>query len=163
MTGSGPDVTVGIAFQFEPGAIAMFEAISPRLHLRVADGADQAAIDGLASTDLDGLVGRWLPSDRTKTPSLRWLQVLSAGVEHLLGEGHDWPSGITLTNARGAYATSIAQYTIAAILRVAERVDLRREAQLLGSWPDDPDGTLLGEPVRGCTLLIVGYGGGGPG
>jgi phosphoglycerate dehydrogenase-like enzyme len=159
MTGSGPEVRVGIAYPFEPGEIATFERISPRLHLRVADGVDQAAIDDVASTDLDGLIGRWLPTDRTTTPSLRWLQVLSAGVEHLLGEDLDWPSGIALTNARGAYATSIAQYTIAAILRVAERVDLRRESQLLGRWPDDPDGTLLGEPVRGCTLLIVGYGG----
>jgi phosphoglycerate dehydrogenase-like enzyme len=159
MTGSGADITVGIAYPFEPAAITAFEATSPRLHLRVADGAHQAAIDDVATSDLDGLIGRWLPTDRTKTPSLRWLQVLSAGVEHLIGEGRAWPSEIALTNARGAYATSIAQYTIAAILRVAERVDLRREAQVLGRWPDDPDGTLLGVPVRGRTLLIVGYGG----
>ena len=159
MSGPGPAVTVGIAFGFEPETIAVFEAISPRLHLRVTDGTDQAAIDSVASEDLDGLIGRRLPSDRAKTPSLRWLQVLSAGVEHLVGEDTVWPGEIVLTNARGAYATSIAQYTIAAILRVAERMDRRREQQLTGRWPDGPEDDLLGESVRGRTLLIVGYGG----
>lgn len=152
-------VTVGIAFDFEPAAIARFAAVSPDLRLRVAEGTDQGAIDALASSDLDGLVGRTLPSDRTKAPRLRWLQVLSAGVEHLLGDGSPWPAEIALTNARGAYATSIAQYTIAAILRVAERMDRRREQQLTGRWPDGPEDDLLGEPIRGQTLVIVGYGG----
>lgn len=159
MSRTGPDVNVGIAFPFEPAALAMFEAISPRLRLRATERADQAAIDDVAATDLDGLVGRSLPTDRTKTPSLRWLQVLSAGVEHLVGEGADLPPDIALTNARGAYATSIAQYTIAAILRVAERMDLRREQQLTGRWPDGPEDALLGDSVRGRTLLVVGYGG----
>lgn len=156
---AGPDLTVGIAFDFEPGAIAAFEAISPRLDLRVAEGSDQPAIDRIAIDDLDGLVGRHLPSDRTKTPSLRWLQVLSAGVEHLVGEATTWPAEIALTNARGAYATSIAQYTIAAILHVAEKVDRRREQQGTGRWPDDRGDELLGESIRGKTLVIVGYGG----
>ena len=159
MSGTGPDVIVGIAFRFGPAAIAGFEAISPRLHLRIAEGTDQAAIDEVASTDLDGLIARSLPTDRAKTPSLHWLQVLSAGVEHLVGESAKWPSEIALTNARGAYATSIAQYTIAAILRVAERMDLRREQQLTGRWPDGPEDALLGDSVRGRTLVIVGYGG----
>jgi phosphoglycerate dehydrogenase-like enzyme len=159
VSGTGPDVHVGIAFRFEPAAIAAFEAISPRLRLHTAEGVDQATIDDVASTDLDGLIARSLPTDRSKTPSLRWLQVLSAGVEHLVGEGAEWPPEIALTNARGAYATSIAQYTIAAILHVAEKVDRRREQQRTGAWPDDRGDDLLGDSVRGKTLVIVGYGG----
>lgn len=152
-------ITVGVAHPFEPEAIAAFEAVSPDLRLRIADGADQAAIDEVAASDLDALIGRALPTDRARTPSLRWLQVLSAGVEHLVGDDTEWPADITLTNARGAYANSIAQYTIAAILRVAERMDRRREQQLTGHWPDGPEDDLLGEPIRGQTLVIVGYGG----
>ena len=65
-----------------------------------------------------------------------------------------------LTNARGVYALPIAQYTIAAILRVAEQVDARREQQLLGRWPDDQgQDALQGDQLRGKTLVIVGYGG----
>ncbi len=80
-------------------------------------------------------------------------------MEHLLDEDTSWPSEIALTNARGAYATSIAQYTIAAILRVAEKVDQRREQQLTGRWPEGREDDLLGDTVRGKTLVIVGYGG----
>jgi phosphoglycerate dehydrogenase-like enzyme len=152
-------IRVGIAFDFDASAIAAFGAVSPRLDLRISERTDQSAIDQLAEADLDGLIGRSLPTDRSRTPSLRWLQVLSAGVENLVGDGRDWPAGIVLTNARGAYATSIAQYTIGAILRVAERMDRRREQQLLGRWPDEPEDDFLGDQIRGRTLVIVGYGG----
>jgi phosphoglycerate dehydrogenase-like enzyme len=152
-------VRVGIAFPFDQATIAQFRSVSPRLRLTISERSDRAAIDEVAAVDLDGLIGAALPSDRTKTPSLRWLQVLSAGVENVVGDGAGWPPGIELTNARGAYATSIAQYTLAAILRVAERMDARREQQLLGRWPDGPEDDLLGQPIRGRTLLIVGYGG----
>lgn len=152
---------MGIAFGFEPEVIAAFGRISPNLELRVARSRGQAGIDELADRDLDGLIGHALPADRSRTPSLRWLQVLSAGVEQLVGDGHDWPAGIVLTNARGAYATSIGQYTIGAVLRIAERVDLRREFQALRHWSEESEDALAGEPVRGRTLLIVGYGGTG--
>lgn len=159
MTDASLPVRVGIAYPFNAPTIAQFRSVSPRLQLTVSERTDRAAIDQVAAADLDGLIAAALPSDRTRTPSLRWLQVLSAGVENVVGDGTDWPPGIALTNARGAYATSIAQYTLAAILRVAERMDLRREQQLLGRWPDGPEADLLGRPIRGMTLLVVGYGG----
>jgi phosphoglycerate dehydrogenase-like enzyme len=152
-------IRVGIAFDFDAATISGFESISPLLQLLIAGRGGQAGIDEVAATDLDGLIGPSLPTDRSRTPSLRWLQVLSAGVETIVGDGRAWPAEIVLTNARGAYATSIAQYTIGAILRVAERVDRRREQQLLGRWPDDAGDAFLGTQIRGQTLVIVGYGG----
>lgn len=150
------DVRIGIAFPFTEVEIDALRALSPRLRLRASRETDQAAIDEIATEDLDGLIAQALPSDRTRTPSLRWLQVMSAGIDSLSGPA--WPRGITLTNARGAYAGRIGQYTIAAILGIAERHDARRDQQSTGSWPDDPE-RLVGRPLRGQTLVIVGYGG----
>ena len=159
MTASLDAIRVGIAYDFDAATIAAFRSVSPRLDLRVTAGKDQAAVDALAATDLDGLIAHRLPSDLSRTPSLRWLQVPSAGVEVILGGGR-WPDGIVLTNARGVYALPIAQYTIAAILRVAEHADARREQQLLGEWPDDQgQDALQGDQLRGRTLVIAGYGG----
>ena len=149
-------VRVGIAFAFPEAAIESFRSI-PGLAIRATERTDQAAIDEVAAGDVDGLVAKALPSDRASAPSLRWLQVLSAGVETVVGVG-SWPDGIVLTNARGAYAGSIAQYTIAAILRVAERMDERSAQQRLGLWPAD-QGPFVGRRLRGQTLVIVGYGG----
>ena len=159
MASTTATVRVGIAFEFDATTLTAFRSVSPRLDLVVTERTDQAAIDEMAASDLDGLVGQALPSDRSRTPSLRWLQVLSAGVERHVGEGKAWPAEIELTNARGAYATPIAQYTIGAILRVAEHVDRRRELQERVAWPDDSLDGLLGDQIRGQTLLIVGYGG----
>lgn len=156
--GGGP-VRIGVAFPFEAGARDAFAAVSPRLRLTFDAREDQAGVDAVATDDLDGLVGGHLPTDPARTPSLRWVQVLSAGVERLVGPGMGtWPAGITLTNARGVYAIPIAQYTTAAILAVAEHADARRAQQALGSWPDD-EVPFIGRSIRGSTLLIVGYGG----
>ncbi len=152
-------IRVGVAFGFDDDELAGLRALSPRLRLDATTAWDQAAIDGLASEDLDGLIGQSLPSDLSRTPSLRWLQVLSAGVDTVsAGDPADWPQRVTLTNARGAYATRIGQYTIAAILAAAERHRERAAQQATGSWPADIE-PLVGRSLRGATIVIVGYGG----
>lgn len=153
------DLRVGIAFPFADDALAAFRAVSPRLSFRVDPRPDADGVAAVAGDDLDVLIAGALPADPSRTPSLRWLQVMSAGVERLVGpDTPPWPAGLVLTNARGVYAVPIGQYTMAAILRVAERMDARRRQQDLGRWPDEEAG-LTGIPVRGQTLVIVGYGG----
>jgi phosphoglycerate dehydrogenase-like enzyme len=87
-----------------------------------------------------------------KAPRVRWVHSCSAGVENVL-----FPAlvegPIVLTNSRGAYSRSLAEWTIAAVLFFAK--DLRRllRSQGEGRWdPFDP------EEVAGRTLGIVGYG-----
>jgi len=83
---------------------------------------------------------------------VRWVHTLSAGVDKIL-----WPelidSPVPLTNARGIYKESLAEFTIAAILFFAK--DLRRlvRSQEAGAW--DQFDVLF---VRGKTLGVVGYG-----
>ena len=89
-----PDaIRVGIAFDFDAETLAGFRSLSPRLDLRINPARDQASIDEVAATDLDGLIAHRLPTDRSRTPSLRWLQVPSAGVEVVLGDGADGRPG----------------------------------------------------------------------
>jgi phosphoglycerate dehydrogenase-like enzyme len=87
-----------------------------------------------------------------RAPRVRWVHSCSAGVENLL-----FPalveSPVVLTNARGAYSRSLAEWTMAAVLFFAK--DLRRllRSQAQGRWdPFDP------EEVAGRTVGIVGYG-----
>ena len=159
MGDGGQAIRVGIAYPFGSEAIETFHAVSSRLRITTTDRDDQIGIDAIAADDLDGLIGATLPTDRTSTPSLRWLQVLSAGVEYLVGPGHVWPAEVVLTNARGAFATTIGQYTMAAILRVAERADLRQGQQRARLWRGIPKQAMMGIPIRGQTIVIVGYGG----
>ena len=153
------ELRIGIAFPYSDAAVAAFRAVSPRLVIRADPRADADGVDAVTREDLDALIAGSLPTDRSRIPSLRWMQVMSAGVEALVGPGTPpWPAGVVLTNARGVYAVPIGQYTIAAILRVAERMDARQRQQALGRWPD-AEHAFTGVLVRGQTLVIVGYGG----
>jgi phosphoglycerate dehydrogenase-like enzyme len=83
---------------------------------------------------------------------VRWVHTLSAGVDKIL-----WPelieSPVPLTNARGIYKDSLAEFALAAILFFAK--DLRRlvRSQEAGQW-DQFDVHF----VRGKVLGVVGYG-----
>ena len=142
-----PDaIRVGIAFDFEPPRSPTFRAISPRLDLRINESTDQAAIDEIAATDLDGLIARALPSDLVEDTE----PALAPGAvgrrrDILVGDAGLAGRDRADERPRRLCDLPIAQYTIGAILRVAERVDARREQQLLGRWPDGGPG---GPPRR---------------
>ena len=90
---------------------------------------------------------------------MRWLQVSSAGVDHLLSDA-PWRRGLTVTNARGVFAPAIGQYVLAAMLRINERTDERQASQLAHEWPTRRRWErLTGRMLRGQTVLVIGYGG----
>jgi phosphoglycerate dehydrogenase-like enzyme len=134
-------------------------AAAPQVDLSFRDLTSQAAADELNDPDLDGVIAPRIPSDLTQTPRLRWQQLTSAGIDHLTANP-PWQRGVTLTNARGVYAVPIAQYVLAAILRIAEQMATRDVAQSRHYWPSAAEEeAYTGAQLRGQTLLIVGYGG----
>lgn len=107
------------------------------------------------------LISHWPPRDWSRAGQLEWIQVDSAGVDYL-ADHEVWTRPVTLTNAAGAYATQIAQYVMAGLLAVFDRHALRREAQLARQWPDwgvPEREAMIGRPLRGATMVVVGYGG----
>jgi phosphoglycerate dehydrogenase-like enzyme len=134
-------------------------AAAPAVDLSYRDLTTQAAADALEDPDLDAVIAPRLPSDLSRTPRLRWQQLTSAGIEHLASNA-PWTRGVTLTNARGVYAVPIAQYVLAAILRIAERMEVRQAAQARRHWATpDEEARYTGAQLFEQTLLIVGYGG----
>jgi phosphoglycerate dehydrogenase-like enzyme len=131
-------------------------AAGPDHELVAAEVRDGMSIDSLVTPGTVAVIAQQRPSGGPHTADVRWHQALSAGVEHLLA-GEPWPDGVTLTNGKGVYAIPIGQYVLAAMLRVNEFADARRELQERGVWEEDilP---LCGIPLRGQTLVVVGYG-----
>jgi len=152
-----PDRIV-VAFPFADSHVErMRAAAGPGLTLQIVDREDDAAVDAAVGPGCVALIAGRRPGAGTASPDLRWQQALSAGVEHLL-DGGPWPERVTLTNAKGVYAIPIAQYVLGAILRISEGMDARRVLQEQHAWPDDVM-PYTGAPVRGRTLVVVGYGG----
>jgi len=93
---------------------------------------------------LEGLLGQ--------APQLRWVHSLSAGVETLLFPGL-LAHPLTLTNGRGMFKRSLAEFVIAGCLFFAKDMRRLRASQAKGAW--DP---FYMQELHGRTLAIVGYG-----
>jgi phosphoglycerate dehydrogenase-like enzyme len=83
-------------------------------------------------------------------PSLKTIQILSAGADHILPH---IPSHITLCNARGAHTPATAELTVGMIIASIRNFPHFAIAQDGGRW----DG-VLSDTVAGQHVLIVGYG-----
>ncbi|MEW5852902.1 MAG: D-2-hydroxyacid dehydrogenase [Myxococcota bacterium] len=83
---------------------------------------------------------------------VRWVHALSAGVEGVLFPALR-ESAVPLTNARGVYAVSLAEFCLGAMLAFAK--DFRRliRNQQAGRWE-----RFTVEEVRGRTVVVLGYG-----
>ncbi len=135
--------------------IARLRAVSDDLD--VLDVTDDASFDveRLQDPDVEILIGSRAPSDLTQVPSLRWLQVRSAGVDHLAADP-PWRRGLLVTNAKGVYSVPMGEYVSGMVLRIHQPAAVWAADQAAHRWPD-------GEPpliavIRDKTAVIVGYG-----
>jgi phosphoglycerate dehydrogenase-like enzyme len=83
-------------------------------------------------------------------PSLKTVQILSAGADHILPY---IPAHITLCNARGAHTAATAEWTAGVIIASVRNFPRFAVAQHDGRWD-----YALSESVGGKHVLIVGYG-----
>jgi phosphoglycerate dehydrogenase-like enzyme len=123
--------------------------------VRVVVGDTPEAFDGQPPADAIFVcsMGReLLRAVLPKAPGARWVHSRSVGVENILFPGLA-ESGVTLTNGRGVFSPSLAEWVMAAVLFFAK--DLRRlvKSQEAGKWDPFPP-----EMVEGRSMGIVGYG-----
>jgi phosphoglycerate dehydrogenase-like enzyme len=113
---------------------------------RWVGGAEIIVVAGEASKSLD------LPRLWQHASSVRWVHSLSAGVERLL-----FPalvdSSVTLTNARGVYKRSLAEFALLGMLYHYKRVRRLLEQQSRREWMQ-----FTVQATSDRVLGIVGYG-----
>lgn len=139
-----------------PETVERLRALSPALDVVDVSRDSSFEIDHFVDPDVEIIVGSRAPTDLTRLPRLRWLQVRSAGVEHLAADP-PWRKGVRVTNARGVYAIPIGEYVTGAILRISQPLGAWSADQASHRWPPSGD-QRLATVVRGTTAVIVGYG-----
>ena len=113
---------------------------------RLADVEALVASPRTASFDVTMQFGElW-----SRMPSLRLVQVLSAGVDWIVGT---LPDRVVLCSARGAFDTPVAEWVLAAVLAAYKDIPSFRDAQVDGRW----DAHDVGE-LADANVLILGYG-----
>ena len=139
----------------QPGTVERLIALSPALEVVDRSADADFKIEVLTDPEVEIIVGTRAPSDLTRVPRLRWLQVRSAGVDHMAADP-PWRKGILVTNARGVYAIPIAEYVSGMVLRIHQPWEAWAADQAAHRWP-------AGEPplisvIRGKRAVILGYG-----
>ena len=133
--------------------------------LNVAPGADLADRQCRTADEVGELVGAGcdvlltfrVPNDIANRASVKWIQLLSAGADHVLG-GPLKGSKIPITTASGIHATPISEYTLASMLAYAHRIHLAIRAQVRREWMRSGAFMAGVDDIRGQTLGIIGYG-----
>ncbi len=92
-------------------------------------------------------------------PHLRWVQLYSAGPDHILNHPL-CATPVLFTTTSGIHAIPIAEYILTMMLAWLRRLPQVFELHQRGVWPTRTErlSLFMGEEVRGKTLGIVGYG-----
>jgi phosphoglycerate dehydrogenase-like enzyme len=153
-------IQVLCTLRFTDNLLDLLRAVSPRLRLtqltchdadEVAKAlADQPGVEVLYTFDVPRNV-------LDLAPRLRWIQLHSAGAEHVM-DGPVAEGGLAITTASGIHATPIAEYVLASILAHRWRVAMWTRCQREGRWPKGRWNLYARPELRGATLGIVGYG-----
>ncbi len=155
-------VSIVVSSKFEEECLRSISAVSPRVELVNAAGLVRAAHmgDQAAEAQLDTVLagaevvyGLYMPRNLLhRAPNLRWIQVMSAGVDWILDDAMR-ESSVLLTNVSGIHAISISEYVLTMMLTFAKQVPLWLEKNQDRKWHRFPLALL-----RGKTAGVVGLG-----
>jgi phosphoglycerate dehydrogenase-like enzyme len=93
-----------------------------------------------------------------QAPRLRWIQLHTAGVEHVLNERIIKAEDITLTSASGIHTRQLAQYCLMMLLAFHFKLPRMFEMQRRAEWRKDRHSFFAPGDLHRQTLGIVGYG-----
>ena len=95
-----------------------------------------------------------------QAPKLRWVQLHSAGANHVMDRPIYLQTDVMFTTASGVHAIPIAEYVLTMALAWFHHVPRMLEWQGRGQWPPNDQRSALFTPeeLAGKTIGIVGYG-----
>lgn len=132
-------------------------SVSPKLVVDQYDTASAEEVPSQLWEQVEVLYTFSTVPDLARTPNLRWVQLHSAGVNHLLNTPL-WESDVILTTVSGIHAPTIAEYVFMMMLAFARRLPRMLYYQSRAEWPSQRWGKFLPQELRGATLGVVGYG-----
>jgi phosphoglycerate dehydrogenase-like enzyme len=136
--------------------LAWMQAAAPGLTLLPAKDRAEAAT---LATDADAVIGFCTPEVLAAGARLRWIQVLSAGVERCIGIPGFSGRGIALSNMQKVAGPVMSEHVLAFMFGLTRGLATYVPLQARGEWKDDavPESRMWS--IEGKTMLVVGLGG----
>ena len=144
-------IQVVVAMDFADELVESLAALAPRL--RVERHFPQVPASVWADTEV--LYASHLIPLPEQAPRLRWIQLHSAGINHLLGKPILAAEDVAITTASGIHATPIAEHCLAMMLAFSYSLPHFQRRQAAAEWDRSARES---DTLRGQTLGIVGYG-----
>jgi len=132
------------------------QSVSPKV--KVVAVTPQTVMREIA--DADAFVGSIRPEQVRAGKNLKWVQVMSAGVENVLfksGSNDLRDSNIVLTNNKIVQGPEIADHALAMLLMLTRRLNLFMRNQKEEQW--QPPRPFPGIELRGKNAVVIGVGG----
>jgi phosphoglycerate dehydrogenase-like enzyme len=144
-----------LVFNSEPEVLEQLKAASPKV--RIVPVTAESATAELA--DADAFIGEIKPEQVRAGKNLKWVSVMSAGVErvlHLSGGNDLRDSKIVLTNNQVVQGPEIADHALAMLLTLTRGINTFIANRLEEKWQAKP---YPGIELNGRTALVIGVGG----
>lgn len=145
-----------VTMPFPEPLLAKLRAVSPALRVDQVELRDGRWPDDL-TTLAEVMVGMHTFPPERLSPGLRWIQLHTAGVDHLVDKDV-WQRDLLITTASGIHTPNIAQYVFAQLLAWANRVPDWLRHQARKEWPTNRGQKFVPAELRGQTMGILGYG-----
>jgi phosphoglycerate dehydrogenase-like enzyme len=131
-------------------------ALSPRLMVKQHPASEAEAMPRELWEWAEVLYTGLVPPDPARTPRLRWVQLDTSGVDHVL-RSPIWRSDIAITTLNGVAPTNMAEFVLMMMLGFAHHMRRMYDHQLLADWPTPAERWRRFMPLelRGATVGLA--------
>ncbi len=143
--------------RFTEEQLDKLRAVSPRLEVRQETCHNAGEVTKAMNEKVEVLYTFNAFTTLEVASKLRWVQLHSAGADHLI-DNQLWLSDVIITTSSGIHATTISEYVIASMLAFTRRFPRMFHFQQKSQWASDRWKNFVGREMRGSTICIVGYG-----
>ena len=139
---------------FIPGVAQALQSVAPGVEVVVANQADIAR----QAAGADVVIGFCTPEVVAAGKSIRWIQLVTAGVENCVSIPAVRERDILVTNMQRIGGPIIAEHVMGMVLAFTRGIDIYVSAQPRAEWRrTTPPGRM--SVIDGKTMLVVGLGG----
>jgi phosphoglycerate dehydrogenase-like enzyme len=133
-------------------------AVSPRLVIECRPARSAEELSAALTPETEILYGYRGDFDLARAPRLRWVQLQSAGINHVL-DTPLWRSDVQITSANGVHAVQIGEYALTMLLAHFHKLPQMFRHQTRREWArGEAREALTATELRDATLGVVGYG-----
>lgn len=127
------------------------------IQLTDGDCRSRDQVGAMVEGGCDILLTLLIPDDlAARAPDLKWIQLLSAGADHV--PESLIARNIPITTASGIHAAAIAEYILGSMLAWTRRFHVSIRAQLRHEWIRVGYFMASADELRGKTIGVIGYG-----